>query len=180
MKPLVGLVAVGLVAAASICGTALTAQAQTVSTLSATYDGVFKDTVFTITNTSPVTETDVTISTSLPGTFSPRSVHVGDLPPRSSVVVYDFDNDNGGLMVDPADALVPDTSTYHYSVHLNGDVLVSESFSPTSNLTGRYVDFLGNTCLGLPAGCAVAASGIVANITFPAHDTFSFLKGDLP
>ena len=72
--------------AAMLVGAALPARAGVISTLEATYDGIKFNTFFTFANTSAVTETDVTISTSLAGVLSPSSIDqaVGPSPIRAT------------------------------------------------------------------------------------------------
>jgi hypothetical protein len=133
------------------------------ATLNATYDSFLDNTEFTLTNTSDTTETGVTLLTSLGPTFS---VSIPDLLAGDSYT-YSFGEQNGGFIVDPAGAGVDDGTQYAFSLVLGGLSQNSGWFSTASNLTGGYVDFLGNTCFGY-GGCGVAQAGLVAAIPEPS------------
>lgn len=134
--------------------------------LSATYDGLLENTVFTITNDSTVSEA-VKLLTSLGGT----QVTLPNLGAGTSET-YSFNQISGGFINDPVSAGVPDTTTYTLLVGLSNatPTLSSGPFSPLSNLTGQDVDFLGNQCNGIPGGSCgttIALSGVVASVAEP-------------
>ena len=144
------------------------ARATTLATLSATYDTFLEDTVFTITNTSGVSEA-VTLTTSL----GPITTKV--LPNLGAGLSeqYAFNAVNGGFITDPQSAGVADSTSYALLVGLSNaaPTLSSGAFSPLSNLTGGDVDFLGNQCQGFPGapcGTTIALSGLVASVQTPA------------
>jgi hypothetical protein len=167
-------------ALAALIGGALPADAGIISTLSATYSSAFNNTSFTITNTSGVTENDVTISTSLAGSaLSPNPIDLGSLAAGASLT-YSFANIDGGFVVDPFDSGVPDTTTYQYALTIDGETLTSQVFDPPNNLSGADVDFLGNDCQGFAGGCPVALSGIVADIAVPEPQPLSLFTSALP
>ena len=167
-------------ALAALIGSALPADAGIISTLSATYSSAVNNTSFTITNTSGVTENDVTISTSLAGSaLSPNPIDLGNLAAGASLT-YSFANIDGGFVVDPFDSGVPDTTTYQYALTIDGETLTSQLFDPPNNLSGADVDFLGNDCQGFAGGCPVALSGIVADIAVPEPQPLSLFAAVLP
>lgn len=139
------------------------ARADDGTTLSASYDFFLNDTVFVLTNNSTQTDTSVTLTTN----FGPTtSVTIDDIA-AGATEYFAFDAPNGGFIIDPASKGLSDSTMYQFSVDVNGIIQTSAWFSPGSNLTGQYVDFLGNTCFGL-SGCGVAQSGIVAAVPEPA------------
>jgi hypothetical protein len=163
--------------AAMLVGAALPARAGVISTLEATYDGIKFNTFFTFANTGAVTETDVTISTSLAGVLSPSSIDLGDLLPGHSTT-YAFNGIDGGFLVDPVEAGVPDTTTYQYSLGFEGSTLHSNVFGPPDNLTGGDVDFLGNDCRGF-GPCSDALSGVVADVVVPEPGSMTLCASGL-
>jgi hypothetical protein len=134
------------------------------TTLSATYDSFLDNTIFTITNNSTATETDVTLITNVGPTFT---VSLDDLL-AGGTDVYAFNAPNGGFEADPAGNGLPDNTLFELSLVQNGVTIDSGWFSTANNLTGSYVDFLGNTCFGYAAGCPVAISGVVAEVPEPS------------
>ncbi len=134
------------------------------TTLSATYDSFLDNTIFTITNNASVTETDVTLITNYGPTFT---VSLDDLL-AGATDVYSFNAPNGGFEADPAGNGLPDNTLFELSLVQNGVTITSGWFSTASNLTGAYVDFLGNTCFGYANGCPVAISGLVAEVPEPS------------
>ena len=136
------------------------------TTLSATYDAFLQNTVFSILNNSASEETSVELLTN----FGPTTtVHLDDLDP-GELFQYSFNQPNGGFIVDPQNAGLLDTTQYELQFVLNGVTVNSGWFSTINNLTGGYVDFLGNTCYGQPGcnGQNVVESGIVAAVPAPA------------
>ena len=132
--------------------------------ISATYDFMLSNSVFTITNDTTVSESLV-----LQTSFGPTTRVVLPNLGAGATYTYSFNQFNGGYIVDPQGAGVPDTTTYALLVGLNNGptVFSSGSFSPISNLTGTDVDFLGNQCEGFASGCPVALSGLVASVPEP-------------
>ena len=147
-------------------GAGSAAHAATILTVAATYDpGINANTSFTIDNTSGVAESNIDI---ISGSYS---VMVGDLAAGASET-YWFNEPNGPLTNAPGDKGVLDTTLYQVSFNYLGNTASTELFSPVSNLTGNYVDFLGG-CYLFREGCSVdptvnyALSGEVAQATTP-------------
>ena len=142
--------------------------------LSATFDSMLQNTVFTVTNDSTAAEA-VALTTSLgPTTF----IGLPNLAAGASET-YVFSQIAGGFENDPASAGLPDTTSYALLIGPNGGPLVDSSaaFSPVANLTGGDVDFLGNNCNGFSGGPGTfsgtcggtdALSGIVATVPEPS------------
>lgn len=149
------------------------AAASPVATVDALFDPFEQDTVFTITNTSGSTETNLVLTTNFGPTFS---VAIPDLGAGQSEQYY-FNQPNGGFLVGAGENNLSDSTTYQLTLTLGGHSLQSNVFSPGTNLTGNYVDFLGNTCFGYSDGCAVATSGTVAaiNPAVPEPSTWALL-----
>jgi hypothetical protein len=168
------LVAASAVALAMVPGLA---SATTVATLTAGYDRILEDPYFIITNTSNSTETGLTLTTS----FGPQTtVTLGSLGAGQSEK-YEFNGNSGGFLVGGGyEVHTPESTTYQLSLTLGGQMLQSNIFSTSSNLTGAYVDFLGDVC-GVRVRCTVpnngARSGVVANITaaVPEPTTWAML-----
>ena len=152
---------VALFCAALTCTS--TAKADNDTTLTAYYDFGINDTVFVITNNSTQTDTAITLRTSLGST----TVTLDDLL-AGATEYFAFNQPNGGFIIDPASKGLSDATQYQFSVDVGDTVLTSSWFSPGSNLSGSYVDFLGNTCFGIAAGCGVALTGEVAAVPEPA------------
>ena len=161
--------------AVAACGLIASAPARAdIATLSATFDGFLQNTVFTVTNTSTVSES-VELLTNLGA--NPAVT----LPTLAAGLheTYSFNRISGGFENDPASAGIPDTTTYTLLVGLANapPSLASNVFSPVSNLTGGVVDFLGNNCNGFSGGAGnnggtcggtIALSGVVASVPTPA------------
>jgi hypothetical protein len=146
------------------CAALPAARAGQVATLTAGYDDLFDNTSFTITNTSGFLEQDVTVSTDLiGGVDSTNPAALGNLAAGSSVN-FMFSDGSGGFELDPGPDGVPDTTGYQFSVTLDGAVFTSAPFSPDANLTGGYVNFLGNPATDYTA----PFSAIVAAVPEPA------------
>jgi hypothetical protein len=124
------------------------AHASNILTVTATYDPLITaNTSFTIDNTSGVAETNIDL---VSGSYN---VMVGDLAAGASET-YVFNEANGPFTDEPGDKGVPDTTAYQVSFNYLGSAASTADFSPVSNLTGGYVDFLGG-CYLFREGCSV-------------------------
>ena len=122
------------------------AHADTIYTVTATYDPDFSsNTTFTIDNLSNSTLSGVDILG-----FSPivgnGSEALGPIAANSSET-YTF-GDNGALsggpfQISPGNNGVPDTTNYQVTATYQGQTLATSLFSSVTNATGHYVDFLG-------------------------------------
>ena len=155
---------------AALCAGGTAAADPLYATVTATYDTTFGSTSITIDNPSAVTETGITLWTNAAGT--PSTELLADLAPGQSET-YTFAENQGGFISDPAAALLVDTTAYSVSFVYNGAAVTSLLFSPGSNFSGSYVDFLGNcyagnvSCPG-QSGNQIVESGLVAEIPEPA------------
>lgn len=127
-------IALSVLAAAA----ASAAHADTIFTVTATYDPFISgDTRFEIDNLSDAILTGVDIFS---GSASKPQL---DIAAHGSET-YTFDDLLGGPFVQqPGGKGLPDTTGYQVSVSFLGATLTTELFSPVTNLTGHYVDFLG-------------------------------------
>jgi hypothetical protein len=139
------------------------ASAEPIATITAAFDPFLQNTFFDITNNTADNETNLLLTTSLGPT---TSVSLPDLAAGATYTYY-FNQVNGGFLVGAGNNNVPDTTTYQLSLVDVGSTESSNVFSPASNLTGVYVDFLGNTCYGFSNGCPVATTGTVAAVPEP-------------
>jgi hypothetical protein len=131
------------------------ASAAVLDTVDATFDPFLQNTELVIDNLTGKTQTGAVLTTSLGPT---TSVSLGAL--AAGLTTYYFNQVDGGFLVGAGENDVPDSTTYQLTVA----GVSSGVFSPGTNLTGAYVDFLGNTCFGYSAGCLIATSGIVAEV----------------
>jgi hypothetical protein len=157
--------AVALLALAAVAG-ASTAYADTVFTVTATYDPfITGDTTIEIDNLSNQTLTGVDISSG-----SVNKVQA-DIAAHSSET-YTFGDLLGGPFVQqPGGKGLPDTTTYQVSASSLGQNIATSLFSPVSNLTGTYIDFLGacytNQGCSQDPTVAYDLSGVVAQGVTP-------------
>ena len=114
------------------------AYADTIFTVTATYDPFISgDTSFEIDNLSNTTLTGVDISS---GSSNKLQLDIAAHSSRT----YTFDDLLGGPFVQqPGGKGLPDTTAYQVSATVNGQEVTTSLFSPVTNLTGHYVDFLG-------------------------------------
>ncbi len=114
------------------------AHADTIFTVTATYDPFISgDTSFEIDNLSDATLTGVDIFS---GSLNKPQL---DIAAHSSET-YTFDDLLGGPFVQqPGGKGLPDTTGYQITASFLGQSLATDLFSPVTNLTGHYVDFLG-------------------------------------
>jgi hypothetical protein len=152
-KKLLAAIAVALV------GTA--AHAQDILSVDASYDafGPSANTFFTLTNTSGTTETNISLLAE--GGYS---VQLASLAAGQSETYY-FNEPNGPFTDEPGDKGVTDTTQYQVSFAFGANTVTSNLFSPVSNLTGEYVDFLG-ACFLDRSGCSVDPT---ANYALSGH-----------
>jgi hypothetical protein len=117
-------------------------------TVNASYDPFLtNNTTILVINNSTTIETNVTL-------FSGSdSELLGTIAPGDSAS-YSFNEVSGPFIVSPGSAGVPDTTDYQVSATELGQTLTSDAFSPVTNLTGSYVDFLG-ACFQFSVGCSV-------------------------
>ena len=155
-----------MAALALAVGAGSAAHAATILTVTAAYDPLATaNTSFTIDNTSGAAESNIDL---VSGSYS---VMIGSLAAGASET-YTFNEPNGPFTDEPGDKGVPDTSLYQVTFQYLGNTASTELFSPVSNLTGNYVDFLGG-CYLFREGCSVdptvnyALSGEVAQATTP-------------
>ncbi len=129
--------AVALLALAATAATSA-AHADTIFTVTATYDPfITGDTTFEIDNLSDAILTGVDVSS---GATNKLQL---DIAPHSSET-YTFDDLLGGPFVQqPGGKGVPDTTSYRVTASFLGQNVATDLFSPVTNLTGQYVDFLG-------------------------------------
>jgi hypothetical protein len=128
---------------------ATAAHATTIFTVTATYDasGPTENTSITVDNVSGTQESNVVLGS---GGFTES---LGNLAAGQSVT-YSFNQASGPFIVEPGDKGLSDTTQYQVSVGFQGGTVGSALFSPVSNLTGGYVDFLG-ACFVNEVGCSV-------------------------
>ncbi len=158
------IVALALAATAGITA----AHADTVFTVTAEYDPF-------ITGNTTITVENDTASALANVDLSSQGVTkvLGPIAANGSAT-YTFDDLLGGPFIqDPGDKGLPDTTSYQVSAAYLGATLTTAAFSPVSNLTGHYVDFLG-ACFNFPSGgCSVDPtvnydlSGTVAEASTP-------------
>ncbi len=123
------------------------AHADTILTVTATYDPLSTgNTSFTLDNTSSVAETNIDL---VSGSYN---IAVGNLASGASET-YVFNEANGPFTDEPGDKGLADTTQYQVSFSYLGGSASTEAFSPVSNLTGGYVDFLG-ACYLFRDGCS--------------------------
>ena len=154
-------------AAAGLIAGAAPAQAD-VFTVEAGFSPIFSTAIFTITTPLGVTENDVTVVTNLADPVTApaaNAIDLGDLAGGASLTYY-FSGSGGFLPSSPTEG-VPDSTEYQVTAVINGVTVTTPWFSPDSNATGGYVDFLGNTTGGY-GGNGVATSGLVAAAPEPA------------
>jgi hypothetical protein len=165
-----------------------TANADTVYTVTATYDPDFSsNTTFTIDNLSNSTLSGVDILG-----FSPLlgngSESLGQIAAHSSAT-YTF-GDNGALsggpfQISPGNNGVPDTTNYQVTASFQGQTLTTSLFSSVTNATGHYVDFLG-ACYTVqscsepsPQTIVYDLTGTVAVSTVPLPPALALFAGGL-
>jgi hypothetical protein len=155
-----------LAALALALGAGTAAHADTILTVSATYDPFNNaNTSFTVDNTSGVAETSISLVS------GGDTVTIGDLAAGASET-YWFNEAKGSFIIGSGDKGLPDTTPYQVTFNYQGGTASTELFSPVSNLTGTYVDFLG-ACFLSRDGCSVdpsanyALTGDVAQATTP-------------
>lgn len=130
---------------------ATAAHATTIFTVTATYDafGPSENTSITVDNVSGTQENNVVL-TSGSGVFTES---LGNLAAGQSTT-YSFNQASGPFIVEPGDKGLSDKTPYQVSAGFQGLTVDSAFFSPVSNLTGGYVDFLG-ACFLSEVGCSV-------------------------
>jgi hypothetical protein len=128
------------------------AHADTLFTVEASYDPfILGNTTITVQNLSNSPLTGVAV------TSGGASESLGSIAANASAS-YQFGELLGGPFIqDPGEKGVPDTTSYLVSANYLGSAIDSNSFSPVSNLTGGYVDFLG-ACWNNALGCSADAS----------------------
>jgi hypothetical protein len=138
--------------ALALSAAATAAHADTIYTVTAAYDPfITGNTSFTIDNLSGSTLTGVDI-VSAGVTKALASIAA------NSKETYTFDDQLGGPFIQaPGEKGLSDTTTYQVSAGYLGQTLTTTGFSPVSNLTGQYVDFLG-ACYVAQIGCSVDSS----------------------
>ena len=129
-------------------GGASVAHADTIFTVTADYDPfITGNTSITVDNVSGSTLTGVDLFSSGVTKLLP------DIAAHSSAT-YTFNDLLGGPFIQaPGEKGVPDTTTYQVSAAYQGSTLTTLGFSPVTNLTGTYVDFLG-ACFNNSLGCS--------------------------
>lgn len=155
-----------LAALALALGAGSAAHADTILTVTATYEPFINaNTSFTVDNTSGVAETNINL------VAGGDSVTIGDLAAGASET-YWFNEPKGSFIIGSGDKGLADTTQYQVTFNYLGSAASTELFSPVSNLTGSYVDFLG-ACYLAKDGCSVdssvdyALTGDVAQATTP-------------
>jgi len=166
-----------LAGAALLCAAASPAFAGPDVTLTATYDPVFGAVDFSIANYSDSGLTNVTLSTT-DTTDSPSTETLSDLAALTGTEDYVFAENQGGFIANPAAALLSDSTGYSLSFTYQGVTYTSAVFTPSTNFSGGYVDFLGN-CYAGNVACAVDRfSAVVATVPEPA--SLALLAAGLP
>ncbi len=135
-----------VLAALLAAGIGSAARAAPVLTVDATYDVGFDNTTITVTNTSGAAETDVDLSS------GGVTETLGTIASGASAS-YTFNEISGPFVVSPGTEGVPDVTSYQVSATYLGQSVASSAFSPVTNLTGGYVDFLG-ACFRFSVGCS--------------------------
>ena len=143
------------------------ANASEIYSVTATYDDSFiSNTFITVKNLSSVAETNVNITS---GGFTET---LGTIAAGASAT-YEFNENIGPFITDPGDKGQSDATTYQVNATFNGTTVSSALFSPVSNLTGGYVDFLGscdrveNGCLETDPTVFPPLTGVVADGVAP-------------
>jgi hypothetical protein len=155
------------------------AHADTIFTVTATYDPFNTgNTTFTVDNLSSSVLTGVDVSSgSVVETMS-------NIAPDSSEV-FTFNDQLGGPFIQaPGAKGLPDTTTYEVSASYLGNTLNSGNFSSLSNLTGKYVDFLGacwnnESCSVDPLGNYDLTDVVAQASTVPLPPSFALLASGL-
>jgi hypothetical protein len=129
-------------------GGASVAHADTIFTVTADYDPfITGNTSITVDNVSGSMLTGVDLFSGGVTKLLP------DIAAHSSQT-YTFNDLLGGPFIQaPGEKGVPDTTTYQVSAGYRGSTLTTLGFSPVTNLTGSYVDFLG-ACFNNSLGCS--------------------------
>jgi hypothetical protein len=143
------------------------ASAAEVYSVTATYDNAFAfNTSITVENLSGAAENNVVITS---GGFTEV---LGTIAAGGSAT-YSFNENAGPFNTDPGDKGVLDTTNFQVSANVQGATISSALFSPVTNLTGGYVDFLG-ACWNIQVGCSlpdpladVPLAGVVAEGVTP-------------
>ncbi len=145
-----------LLAAAGSVAMAASAHAATSFTVDAGYMG--DTTVMAVNNTGSVSFTDVVIN-AVGGAFS-GSEDLGAL--ASGSVGVPFSNSGGAFSFDYDDYSGFTETSYQVTAYFAGGSLVSQVFSPSSNETGAFVDFLGTGSDGYTGSIQVASATVAA------------------
>jgi hypothetical protein len=118
-------------------GAISSAGASTVFTVTATYDPfVTANTSITVTNSSSVAESNVDLFSGGYNEF------LGTIAAGASAT-YEFGENAGPFINGSGSTYLADTTSYQVSASYQGTTVTTTAFSPVSNLTGGYVDFLG-------------------------------------
>ena len=140
----------------------LPVQAAPLFTVTASFDPfVTGNTSFAITNTSGLAETGVDL-------VSGSAMQLLGSLAAGATLTYAFNQVSGPFLVEPGPEGVLDTTVYRVTATVGSQSVSTAGFSPVSNATGGYVDFLG-ACYEASVGCSVdptvnySLSGLVAS-----------------